>query len=66
MATKQELLDQAAFILEQEGWLVGRAARDTGSSRLRQFHERYAEWQAKVKLFREQHPGEWAIPPDNS
>jgi hypothetical protein len=66
MLTKQELLEQAAYILEQEGWLIGRAARDTGSTRLKQFYERYAAWQAEVRALREAQPGEWAAPPDNS
>jgi uncharacterized protein YodC (DUF2158 family) len=65
-SAKQSLLEEAAFILEQEGWLVGRAAHDTSSGRLTRFATRYTAWQAKVKSYRESHPGEWQEPPDNS
>jgi len=44
--TKNELLEQAALILEQEGWLICRYARETGSGRMRDFADRYKEWQA--------------------
>jgi len=66
MPTKQELAEEAAFILEQEGWMLGRFARDTMSSRLEHFSERYQAWQAKVKEYRAAHPDEWPEPPDNS
>jgi len=62
-------LVKGAFILEQEGWLIGRAANSelgAGNGRLRRFCERYTEWQEKVKQFRTQFPGEWPEPPDNS
>jgi hypothetical protein len=64
--TKEELLAEGALILEQEGWLIGRFAHETKSARLKWFFERYQEWQKKVKQFREQFPGEWQEPPDNS
>jgi hypothetical protein len=64
--TKEELLAEGAFILEQEGWLIWRYVRETESRRLRNFAERYQEWRNKVKQFREQFPGEWQEPPDNS
>ena len=66
MATKQEILDEAAFILEQEGWMLSRYANDTHSSRLGRFSERYKAWEAKVKAYRAEHPNEWPEPPDNS
>lgn len=66
MATKQELVDEAAFILEQEGWMLSRFARDTMSSRLSHFSDRYKAWQEKVKAYRAEHPNEWPEPPDNS
>lgn len=62
------LLEEAAFILEQEGWLLGRIQHDGGgtSRRVGQFADRYSEWSAKVKIWRAQHPGVWPEPPDNS
>ncbi len=65
-STKDELLLEAAIILEQEGWLVVRQANDTGSRRLRNFAERYSEWQKKVKAARERDQTMWPEPPDNS
>ena len=64
----QTLLEEAALILEQEGWLVERAGYDTGSSRMRRFGERYRAWQTKVDEFRKSTPQAeaWPKPPDNS
>lgn len=66
MATKNEFLEEAAVILEQEGWLISRYARDTGSNRLRRFAERVDKWQDAVDAFRLVQPDEWPRPPDNS
>lgn len=65
MYSKDELLAEAAFILEQEGWLIGRAAHEIGSRRLAAFEKRYQEWREKVKEFRKLNP-DWKEPPDNS
>jgi hypothetical protein len=64
--TKQSLLEDGAFILEQEGWMLARWARETSSSRIRQFSERYEAWVSRVRAFREANPGVWKEPPDNS
>jgi hypothetical protein len=64
--TKEELLADAAFILEQEGWLVKRHAHENPHTRMARFSERYAAWQEEVNAFRKEHPGEWPEPPDNS
>jgi hypothetical protein len=61
-----ELRAEAAFILEQEGWLVGRYARDIHSMRLTIFFERFSSWLEKVKAFRVANPNAWPEPPDNS
>lgn len=66
METKQKLIEEAAFILEQEGWVAEMLAREIGNSRLRRFGERYRQWQNKVKEFRKENPTEWEEPPDNS
>jgi hypothetical protein len=63
---KEELESEAAYILEQEGWLAGLFAHELGSSRLQRFAERYNAWQKRVNEFREKYPNEWPIPPDNS
>ena len=61
------LLDEAALILEQEGWLLARMVHDGNqSSRLRRLSERSRAWQNKVDAFRAKHPGVWREPPDNS
>jgi hypothetical protein len=64
--TKEELIMEAALILEQEGWLADRFAYELKNSRLRRFAERYINWQKKVNDFRNNFPNEWPIPPDNS
>jgi hypothetical protein len=64
METKEKLMEEAALILEQEGWLIERCAHETGGSRLRRFSERYKDWQSKVKSFREQDLNVWPEPPD--
>jgi hypothetical protein len=61
-----ELKAEAALILEQEGWLIGRAARDMPSARLEWFDERLRSWLEKVKAFRAANPNTWPEPPDNS
>ena len=69
MNIKEELLAEAALILEQEGWLIRRFAHEIGSSRLRMFAKRYENWQNQVNEFREQSPENlqnWPIPLDNS
>lgn len=64
---KDELLLEAATILEQEGWLVCRQANDVSSHRWSNFAERYTEWQQKVRQAREADPDAmWQEPPDNS
>jgi hypothetical protein len=65
---KQELLEMAALILEQEGWLAGRFAHEINNGRLRRFSDRYQAWQAKLNQFREQAPDNngWPVPEDNS
>jgi hypothetical protein len=64
---RQSLLENAALILEQEGWLLGRMVYVSGSSRrLQQFADRYQEWQDQVKAYRDANPGVWPEPPDNS
>ncbi|MCK9567895.1 hypothetical protein M0R72_02960 [Candidatus Pacearchaeota archaeon] len=67
--TKEELMADGAYILEQEGWLIDRAANSeygAGNRRLMSFSERYVDWQRRVKEFRQQNPGVWPEPPDNS
>ena len=67
--TKDELLAECALILEQEGWLIGRAVHSewgAGNSRMRRFYDRYQAWQNKVNEFRKNNPGVWDVPPDNS
>lgn len=64
--TKDELLAQAAQILEQEGWLVERMAREAVSHRLDSFAERYRLWQQEVDAYRALNPDAWLAPPDNS
>jgi hypothetical protein len=64
--TKEELESEAALILEQEGWLLTRLARETNSARLRRLAERYESWLASVSAFRVLYPGRWPEPPDNS
>jgi hypothetical protein len=67
---KDELLAEAALILEQEGWLLERMYRETSSARIRSFNDRYKAWQRKVVEARLQGPleatGMWPEPPDNS
>ncbi len=63
---KQPLLEEAALILEQEGWQLSRLARETSSRRLSDFSKREQTWAEKVKQYRKDHPGEWEEPPDNS
>ncbi len=63
---KTLLLEEAALILEQEGWLLQRLAQETGSGRLRRFFRRYEAWQTKVNAWRSKHPETWPEPPDNS
>lgn len=67
-STKDELLEEAAEILEQEGWLVGRHAHElSGSSaRWNAFSKRYSSWQEKVNQARKQGLDMWPEPPDNS
>ena len=65
--TRDELLAEAALILEQEGWLLARWLHENPhSSRLKQFATRYKEWQDKVTEYRKEHPEDWTEPPDNS
>ncbi len=64
--TKEELLSQAALILEQEGWLIQRMARESASHRLDSFAERYRHWQQELDAFRALNPDAWLEPPDNS
>lgn len=69
ISTRQELEAEGAYILEQEGWLLGRAVNSewgAGQGRMRSFWERYADWQRRVKEFRAQNPEAWPEPPDNS
>lgn len=66
MALKDDLLAEAALILEQEGWLTTFYAHETNSTRLRDFSDRYKEWQEKVDSARNQDPTMWPQPPDNS
>jgi hypothetical protein len=61
-----ELRAEAALILEQEGWLIGRAAHETKSARFSDFYDRYRSWREKVKAFRASNPNAWPEPPDNS
>ncbi len=64
---RQQLLETAALILEQEGWLLGRMVYEGGvGRRILQFSERYREWQDQVQAYRTQHPGAWPEPLDNS
>jgi hypothetical protein len=64
--TKEELLAEAALILEQEGWLVRRHAYENPLTRMGRFAERYRVWQEKVKAFRVENPEAWPEPTDNS
>ncbi len=65
--SKDELLAEAALILEQEGWLVVRQAHETGSHRLKKFAARYEVWRAKVAEARRLDPKVmWPEAPDNS
>lgn len=69
ISTRQELEAEGAYILEQEGWLLGRAVNSewgAGQRRMRSFFERYDDWQHRVREFREQNSGVWPEPPDNS
>lgn len=69
ITTRQELETEGVYILEQEGWLIGRAANSewgAGNRRLKNFWERYADWQRRVNEFRQQNPEAWPVPPDNS
>ena len=69
ITTRQELEAEGAYILEQEGWLLDRAVNSewgAGQRRMRSFFERYDDWRRRVKEFREQNPGAWPEPPDNS
>lgn len=69
ITTRQELEAEGAYILEQEGWLLGRAVNSewgAGQRRMRSFWERYADWQRRVNEFRAQNPDVWPEPPDNS
>lgn len=64
---RQYLLEQAALILEQEGWLLARMTHDgVGGRRVAQFRDRFEEWRQKVKEFRNQNAEVWPEPPDNS
>jgi hypothetical protein len=64
---KEQLLAEAALILEQEGWLVTRIARESGGHRIRAFSARYEAWQAKVAALRLCSPDDhWPAPCDNS
>jgi hypothetical protein len=67
--TKEELIAEGALILEQEGWLINRVVYSecgAGNGRMRNFSDRYTQWQVRVNEFRDQHPGEWPVPEDNS
>ena len=64
--TKEELVLEGALILEQEGWLVQRMAREYPSRRIEAFADRYFEWQQKVNSFRKEGNSDWPVPPDNS
>jgi hypothetical protein len=69
ITTRQELEAEGAYILEQEGWLLGRAVNSelgAGQRRMRSFFERYDNWQQRVNEFRQQNPGAWPVPEDNS
>jgi hypothetical protein len=66
MTEQEKLLAEAAFILEQEGWILRRSARESRSSRMGQFADRYEAWQAKLDAFRAHNPGQWPVPTDNS
>jgi hypothetical protein len=63
---RRDLEAQAALILEQEGWLVGRQAHESGSSRMTAFNDRIVAWRRELQEFRANHPSEWPEPPDNS
>jgi len=63
--TKQELLEAAALILEQEGWVIERFAYENCSSRLNHLAKRYRDWQNQVNQARAEGQ-EWPVPPDNS
>lgn len=64
---RQALLEEAAFILEQEGWLLGRLKHEGRSgSRVNQFADRQQAWLDRVRAYRAQNPGVWPEPPDNS
>jgi hypothetical protein len=64
--TREELFKEAVIILEQEGWLAGFYAYQTGSRRLEEFAERYKDWQNKVDEARKQDLEIWDKPEDNS
>lgn len=63
---RNELEAEAAYILEQEGWIIGRLAHETQNSRARDFYDRYKQWKQKVNQFRTSNPNDWPEPPDNS
>ncbi len=64
---RQPLLEEAALVLEQEGWLLGRMQHEgRGGGRINQFADRHKQWLEKIKAFRVQNPNTWPEPPDNS
>jgi hypothetical protein len=64
---RNHLLEQAALILEQEGWLLARMTHDgVGGNRVARFRDRFEAWQQKVREFRDHNAGVWPEPPDNS
>jgi len=65
--SQRAFLEEAALILEQEGWLVSRHSREEPRSRRwGDFATRYEAWKARVEMYRGAHPGKWPEPPDNS
>lgn len=65
-ASAGKLLAEAALILEQEGWMLARLAREFNSGRLRAFAERYEPWKKRVQEARKLDPDMWPEPEDNS